>query len=122
MIIRKEDLVRSATAGFGVALTGTAGNRGVGELGAVGWSRKVAQSGRQSLVHMFQILVFLWNDYLHIICAVVFITGLADEEQLLVMFPLRRVRFVRAPASLDRLVFTVKNCSQVLEFALYVFN
>lgn len=53
--------------------------------------------------------------------AVVLIAGLAEEEQLLVVFPFGHVEFV-SPASLDRLVFTVENCPEVLELALYVFN
>lgn len=74
------------------------------------------------MVSMFQILVFLRHQYQQVVLAVFFIAALAEEEQLLVVFPFGHVEFVRRPAGLDRLVFTVKNCPKVLELALYIFN
>lgn len=91
-------------------------------VGLGGAGGEAAQGGGGCLVSMFQILVFLWHQHLQVLWAVVFIAGLAEEEQLLVVFPFGRVEFVRRPASLDRLVFTVENRPEILELALYVFN
>lgn len=118
---REEDLVCCADVGFGI----TGGSGGVAELDAVslsGAGGEAAQGGRRRLVSVFQILVFLWHQYLQVVWAVIFVAGFTEEEQLLVVFPFGCVEFVRCPASLDHLVFTVENCPKVLEFALYVFN
>lgn len=114
----KEYLVGSTGGGF--AIVGRSG--GVIELdaaGLVGARGETAQGGGGCLVSMLQILVFLWHQ---VVCAVIFITGLTEEEHLLVVFPFGHIEFVRHPARLDRLVFTVENCSKVLELAFDVFN
>lgn len=74
------------------------------------------------MVSVIQILVLLWRQYLQVVLAVVFVAGLAEEEQLLVVFPFGHVEFVGRPARLHRLVLTVKNRPEVLELALHVFN
>ena len=74
------------------------------------------------MVFQFHILAFLGHKYLQVIRRVVFITGLAEEEQLLVVFPFGRIVFVGGLAGLDCLEFTVENGSKVLELAFYVFN
>lgn len=75
-----------------------------------------------NLASLFHIFVFLWHQYLQVFLNLIFIAGLAEEEQLLVVFPFGHVEFVGAPASLDCLVFAVKDSPKVLELALYVFN
>lgn len=100
-------------------------SRGVAQLNAIHLGRagrEAAQGGGRRSVSVLQILVFLWCQYLHVIRAVIFIAGLAEEVQLLVVFPFGHVEFVRSPAGQDRLIFTFKNCPKVLELALYIFN
>ena len=115
-------MVCSVGAGFDVALTGARGSGGVIDLGLGGVGGEAAQGGGGCLVSVVQIVVFLWHQYLQVVCVVVFVTGLAEEEQLLVVFPFGHIEFVRCPVGLDCLIFTVKDSSKVLELALYVFN
>lgn len=109
-------------AGFGIVAGGSGAvvEPDVVDLGGAGG--EAAQGGGGCLVSMFQILVLLWRENLQVVLAVVLFAGLAEEEQLLVVFPLGHVGFVRRFARLHRLVLTVENCPQVLELALHVFN
>lgn len=114
---RQEDLVRSAGVGCDIA----GGSGGVVELVGLG-GPGAAQGAGGCLVATLQVLVFPRRQYLQVVRALVFIAGLAEEEQLLVVFPFGHVEFVQRPASLDRLVLPVENCPKVLELALYVIN
>lgn len=116
---RQEDLVCSAGVGCDIA----GGSGGVVELvGLGGAGGEAAQGAGGCLVATLHVLVFLPRQYLQVVRALVFIAALAEEEQLLVVFPFGHVEFVRCPASLDHLVLPVENCPKVLELALYVIN
>lgn len=107
-------MVPCACPGFGVALSGAGGGRGGAEFdaaGLVGAGGETAQGGGRGLVSVLPILVFLRCQNLQIFRAVVFVAGLAEKKQLLVVFPFGHVGFVRCPACLDRLELAVKNSS-----------
>lgn len=74
------------------------------------------------MVASLQVLIFLSCQYLQVIKAFLFIVGLAEEEELLVMFPFRHVELVRRSVGLNRLVLTVENRPKVFKLALYVVN
>lgn len=103
-------MVPSACPGFGVTLSGAGGGGAEFDVaGLVGAGGETAQGGGRGLVSVLPILVFLRCQDLQIFRAVVFVAGLAEKKQLLVVFPFGHVGFVRRPARLDRLELAVKN-------------
>lgn len=114
---RQHELAGRAGVDFHLARGGAV--RAVGLGGAGGEAAQ--RAGRRRLAKL-RLFVFLRRHDLHLLWALVFVAGLAEEEQLLVVFPFGHVEFVRRPASLDRLVLPVENCAEVLELALYVVN
>lgn len=87
-------------------------------LGAAG--RPVSSSDGRHEVSSFRLLLVLWLQGLPFLQALIFIAGLAEKKQLLVVFPFGQVHSARGPARLDTLVLAVKNRPEVFKLALYV--